>query len=83
MVNKITKSKVFVKSLEDTVSYIATKVSNGYKIGNYIFPNAETLVAIVRNKLAHGNFKIDFGAAPHNSPRTVCERFCSAQPMKS
>lgn len=54
------QSKVFVEALEDGVSYIATKVSNGYRIGNYVFPDAETLVAIIRNKLAHGNFKIDF-----------------------
>ncbi|MBQ2872585.1 MAG: hypothetical protein IJE89_01130 [Bacilli bacterium] len=54
------QSKVFINALEDGVSYIATKVSNGYKIGDYIFPDAETLVAIIRNKMAHGNFKIDF-----------------------
>lgn len=54
------RSKVFLKSLEATVDNIATKVSNGYKIGDYVFPDAETLVAIIRNKLAHGNFVIDF-----------------------
>lgn len=54
------QSKVFIEALEDGVLYISTKVSNGYKIGNYVFPDAETLVAIIRNKLAHGNFKIDF-----------------------
>ena len=58
--DRIYESKLFVKSLEDSVDFIATKVNNGYKIGNYIFSDAATLVAIVRNKLAHGNFKIDF-----------------------
>lgn len=58
--DRIYESKIFLKSLEDSVDFIATKVNNGYRIGNYIFPDASTLVAIVRNKLAHGNFKIDF-----------------------
>ena len=54
------RSKTFLKSLEDSVSYVATKVESGYKIGNYVFPDAATLVAIIRNKLAHGKYKIDF-----------------------
>ena len=54
------KSKVFVNSLESSVNFVATKVENGYKIGNYVFQDAATLVAIVRNKLAHGKYKIDF-----------------------
>ena len=53
------QSKVFINSLEESVSFVATKVENGYKIGNYVFPNASTLVAIVRNKLAHGKYKMD------------------------
>jgi len=57
---RVYESKVFLESLESSVDYIATKVSNGYKIGNYIFPDAETVVAIIRNKLAHGNYRIDF-----------------------
>lgn len=54
------QSKVFLKSLENSVLYIATNVKDGYKLGNYIFPDAATLVAIVRNKLAHGKYVIDF-----------------------
>lgn len=54
------QSKVFLKSLENSVSYIATKVENGYKVGKYTFPDAATLVAIIRNKLAHGKYVIDF-----------------------
>lgn len=53
------QSKVFINSLEESVNFVATKVEDGYKIGNYIFPNAATLVAIVRNKLAHGKYKMD------------------------
>lgn len=53
------KSKVFINSLEESVNFVATKVDDGYKIGNYIFPNAASLVAIVRNKLAHGKYKMD------------------------
>ena len=54
------QSKVFLKSLENSVLYIATKVEDGYKLSNYTFPDAATLVAIVRNKLAHGKYTIDF-----------------------
>ena len=58
--DRVYKAKVYVEALEKSVNHLATKVSNGYKIGNYVFPDAETLVAIIRNKLAHGNFRIDF-----------------------
>ena len=58
--DRVYESKLFLNSLEKSVEYLATKVSNGYKIGSYVFPDAETLVAIVRNKLAHGNYVIDF-----------------------
>lgn len=54
------QSKVFIKSLENSVEFIATKVEGGYKLSNYVFPDAATLVAIVRNKLAHGKYTIDF-----------------------
>ena len=53
-------SKVFLKSLENTIDFIATKVSNGYRVGNYVFPDAPSVVAIIRNKLAHGKYRIDF-----------------------
>ena len=53
-------SKVFLHSLENTIDFIATKVENGYRVGNYVFPDAPSVVAIIRNKLAHGKYKIDF-----------------------
>ena len=58
--NLIYESKLYVKELEKSVKFISTKVSNGYKIGNYLFPDEATLVAIIRNKLAHGKYTIDF-----------------------
>ena len=54
------ESKVFLEKLENSVTSVATKVKDGYKLGNYTFPDAATLVAIVRNKLAHGKYRIDF-----------------------
>lgn len=54
------ESKIFMDALENSVSFIATKVETGYKLSNYVFPNAATLVAILRNKLAHGKYWIDF-----------------------
>jgi len=54
------KSKVFIDSLEKSVNFVATKVDNGYKLGNYVFQDAATVVAIIRNKLAHGKYRIDF-----------------------
>ena len=54
------QAKVFLDSLENSVDFIANKVENGYKVGNYVFPDAPTLVAIIRNKLAHGKYTIDF-----------------------
>lgn len=58
--DRVYESKIFIDALENSVEFLARKVSNGYKIGNYIFPDAATLVAIIRNKLAHGNYRIDF-----------------------
>jgi len=54
------ESKLFLKSLENSVSFIAVKEENGYRLDNYLFPDAASVVAIVRNKLAHGKYKIDF-----------------------
>ncbi len=54
------RTKLFTNELEKAVDQIAYKVNEGYKVGNYIFPDAATLVALLRNKLAHGNYKIDF-----------------------
>lgn len=58
--NLVYKSKIFLNSLERSILFIATKVEDGYKIGNYFFPDAASAVAIIRNKLAHGKYKIDF-----------------------
>lgn len=58
--NRIYDSKLYYSALESTVETIATKVENGYLLDNYLFPDAATLVAIVRNKLAHGKYYIDF-----------------------
>ena len=54
------QSKIFINKLENLVNIIATKVPDGYKLSNYVFPDAATLVAIVRNKFAHGKYTIDF-----------------------
>lgn len=57
---RIYDSKLYFKLLEDTVETIATKVDDGYRLDNYLFSDSATLVAIVRNKLAHGKYYIDF-----------------------
>lgn len=54
------RTKLFSNELEKAVDQIADKVTEGYKVGNYVFSDAATLVALLRNKLAHGNYKIDF-----------------------
>lgn len=57
---RIYESKLFLKSLEKYVNIIAKKEEDGYYLDNYRFNNAAEVVAIIRNKLAHGNFKIDY-----------------------
>lgn len=52
-------SKIFLEDLEVAVNIIATKTDKGYEIGGYVFKDAPTLFAEIRNKLAHGNFKLD------------------------
>lgn len=52
-------SKIFLDELEVAVNIIANKVENGYEISGYTFKDAPTLFAEIRNKLAHGNFKLD------------------------
>ena len=54
------ESKLFVNELEKTVSSIAKKDGTGYKIDNHHFDSASALVATLRNKIAHGNYTIDF-----------------------
>lgn len=58
--NLIYESKLYEKRLEETVENISTKTNDGYEIDNYTFKDAPTLVAILRNKLGHGDFTIDY-----------------------
>ncbi len=55
------ESKLLDKCLERCVDMIATKTVSGYKIGDYVSPDAITLVSVIRNKIAHGEYVIDFG----------------------
>lgn len=50
---------IFSDELARSVSMIATKTDNGYVIDGYTFSDAATVVAMIRNKLAHGNFTLD------------------------
>ena len=52
-------SRILISELENNVSLIATKENNGYMINNYLFPDAPTLVSVLRNKLAHGLYTMD------------------------
>lgn len=52
-------SRILISELENNVSLIATKVDNGYMINNYLFPDAPTLVSVLRNKIAHGLYTMD------------------------
>lgn len=51
--------KIFIEKLEEAANIIATKTEDGYVINGYTFKDAPTLVAEIRNKLAHGDFKLD------------------------
>ena len=53
------ESKLLTNSLEKTVENVATKTDKGYIIDNTLIGNAAEVVALLRNKLAHGNFYID------------------------
>lgn len=52
-------SKVLLKELENSVDQIATKTEHGYEINNYVFKDAPSVVAELRNKIAHGAFTLD------------------------
>ena len=52
-------SKVVLEKLENTVESVAVKTSNGYELGGYHFDSAAEVVAIIRNKLAHGKYSLD------------------------
>lgn len=53
------ETQIFADELAKSVSMIATKADNGYVIDGYSFSDAATVVAMIRNKLAHGNFTLD------------------------
>lgn len=53
------ETQIFADELAKSVSMIATKDDNGYVIDGYSFSDAATVVAMIRNKLAHGNFVFD------------------------
>lgn len=52
-------SLIFVDELAKSVDMIATKTDNGYVIDGYNFSDGATVVAMIRNKFAHGNFTLD------------------------
>lgn len=52
---------ILEKELEKNVNLIARKQNDGYVIDNYLFKNKEILIAELRNKIAHGNFRFDLG----------------------
>lgn len=54
------ESKIFLNSLEEAVSYITIEKDNYYYLDNYKFTKKEEIVSLIRNKLAHGRFKIDY-----------------------
>ena len=53
-------SKVFDDALTESINLIATVEADGVRLDNYLFPDKETLVATIRNKIAHGDYDIDF-----------------------
>lgn len=53
------ETQIFADELAKSVSMIATKTDNGYVIDGYSFSDAATVVAMIRNKLAHGNFTLE------------------------
>lgn len=46
--------------MEKNVNLIANKTTDGYEINGYTFKDSYTLVTTIRNKLAHGEYLIDF-----------------------
>ena len=52
------QSKIFEEFLEQNILSISKKVPSGYKINDYIAPTPATLIAVIRNSLAHGEFEI-------------------------
>lgn len=51
--------KVILQKLEETVNTIARQTFDGYVIDGYKFNSASEVVAVIRNKLAHGKYFLD------------------------
>lgn len=54
------ESKLLLDSLENSVNFIATYKNGKYYVDNYEFDNAASVVATIRNSIAHGKYLIDF-----------------------
>lgn len=52
-------SLIFADELAKSVDMIATHTDSGYVIDGYNFSDGATVVAMIRNKFAHGNFTLD------------------------
>lgn len=52
-------SLIYEDDLIKNVKLIATKDKDDYVIDNYKFSSAAEVVAMIRNKFAHGNFELD------------------------
>lgn len=62
MVEKIDNDffpKIIEKDLIKAVLYIAKKDGNVYRIGDYEEENPANIIALIRNKFAHGDYDID------------------------
>lgn len=46
-------------ALKVAVEELTTKTSMGYQIDNYVFKDEANFIGILRNKLAHGSYKLD------------------------
>lgn len=53
------KSKILLSELEKAVSCIAKETPDGFMINKTLFKDSASLVAELRNKIAHGNYKLD------------------------
>ena len=53
------ETKIFYNELLRSVNMIAIKKSDGFYVDNHKFKDAASVVGELRNKIAHGNFKLD------------------------
>lgn len=60
MVDKNNNILLPISLMEENVNLIADKTIDGYEINGYTFKDSYTLVTTIRNKLAHGEYLIDF-----------------------